>query len=458
MRSYKRLTASLLLCWGASSVVPAMAQTGLEKEVNKTRPNIVFILSDDAGYGDFGFQGSQQMHTPNIDAIADAGVTFNKAYVSAPVCAPSRAGLLTGRYQQRFSFEKNLTRPEDKVHGMAQGEKTIGDHFQAGDYETAAIGKWHVGSLDKYHPNNRGFDYFYGLLEGARSYFDQTVKTEKDKFRVLERNGVIVEQPNQGYTTDILTDDALNFIDTNKDKPFMVYLSYNAVHTPMDAKREDLAKVSRDIKDPKRRKLVAMTASLDENVGRVTKKLDDLGLTDNTMVIFLNDNGGSTHNASDNRELRGSKGSTFEGGIRVPFAIKWPGHIKAGSQFDERVIALDILPTMLAASDLEPVANTPKLDGVNLLPYLSGELTAAPHESLYFKFWSGRAHIKGDWKWGKMKVKEDGKKVLKTFLFNLKDDPSEKVNLLDVNKDKATELSNEWKAWHAQMPEPWSML
>lgn len=458
MNNYKRLTASLLFCWGATSASGVLAQTGIELEIEQSRPNVVFILSDDAGYADFGFQGSEQMNTPNIDAIANAGVVFNKAYVSAPVCAPSRAGLLTGRYQQRFSFEKNLTRPEDANHGIAQGEKTIGDHFQAGGYTTAAIGKWHVGTLDKYHPNNRGFDYFYGLLEGARSYFDQKVKSQKDSFRVLQRNGIVVEEASQGYTTDILTDDALKFIDNNQDKPFMMYLSYNAVHTPMDAKREDLANVPRSIKDPGRRKLIAMTASLDENVGRVTQKLDDLKLTDSTVVIFLNDNGGSTHNDSDNGILRGSKGSTFEGGIRVPFAMKWPGHIKPATTYNERVIALDILPTLLNATGVSAIAKSAPLDGVDLLPYLNGEKTDRPHQSLYFKFWSGRAHIKGDWKWGKMKVKLDGKKVLKTFLFNLKDDPSEQVNLLDTEKDKAAELSKEWQAWHAQMPEPWSVL
>ena len=435
-----------------------MAQTGIDKEIS-SRPNVVVIISDDAGYADFGFQGSTQMHTPHLDALASSGVTFKKAYVSAPVCAPSRAGLLTGRYQQRFSFEHNLTRPIDRQRGIAQGEKTMGDYFQGAGYKTAAIGKWHLGSLDKYHPNNRGFDHFYGLLGGSRSYFDHQVKKDTGPLKLLQRNGVTVDKPGQGYTTDILTDDALAFIDSNKHQPFMMYLSYNAVHSPMDAKAEDLAKVSADISDPKRRKLAAMTHSLDANVGRVTAKLNTLGLTDNTLVVFLNDNGGATDNASDNGSLRGTKGSTFEGGLRVPMALSWPGKIKAGSHYDERVISLDLLPTLLAATATPVIAGTAKMDGVDLLPYLSGDKSGAPHQSLFFKFYSGTAHIKDDWKWGKMKVLDDkGNKVLKTFLFNLKQDPGEQINLLDSHKDKAAELSGEWRQWHSQMPKPWSVL
>lgn len=458
MNKYKFLTMSLLLCVG-SIATAASPQTALEQDINSQRPNVVIIISDDAGYADFGFQGSQQMKTPNIDAIANAGVTFTKAYVSAPVCAPSRAGLITGRYQQRFSFEKNLTRPIDRQHGIAQSETTLGDYFQAGGYKTAAIGKWHLGSLAKYHPNNRGFDYFYGLIDGHRSYFDHQLKKDSDHFKLLQRNGEIVEKPQQGYTTDILTDDALAFIDRNRAQPFMLYLSYNAVHTPMDAKREDLAKVDPSISGPKRRKLVAMTTSLDNNVGRITNKLAALDLTDNTVLVFINDNGGATHNASDNGILRGSKGSTFEGGIRVPFTMAWPGHIEAASIYDQRVISLDLLPTLIEASGLKSIPGAAKMDGVNLLPYLNQDIKAPPHPSLFFKFYSGRAHIKGDWKWAKAKVKDqNGKKVLKTFLFDLKSDPAEQTNLIDINKQKAIELKQEWLDWHSPMPKPWTVL
>jgi len=433
------------------SLPPAHAERG-------TPPNIVLIISDDAGFADFGFQGSKTMKTPNIDAIAKSGVTLTKGYVSAPVCAPSRAGLLTGRYQQRFSFERNLTTKNDLDRGIAQSEKTMGDHFKALGYRTAAIGKWHLGYKDVYHPNNRGFDHFYGLLAGSRDYFKQAVKKPADKYKVLQRNGELLTE-SVGYVTDLLTDETIDFIERNKKQPFFAYVSYTAVHTPMDAQAHRLTEVPQSIVDPKRRKLIAMTASLDDNVGRIIDKLDQLRLSENTLVVFLNDNGGSTKNASINAPLRGYKGSTFEGGIRVPMVIKWPGHIKANSHYDETVISLDLLPTLLAAANAKTIENTPTIDGTNLLPYLSDANAGTPHKSIFFKYHSGRAHIKGDWKWMTAKLKQaDGSKKLVKFLFNLKNDPAEQSNLLTTHPEKVTELRLEWQDWFFDMPGIWTAL
>lgn len=425
---------------------------------SSTSPNIVLIISDDAGYADFGFQGSKIIETPNIDAIAKSGVTFTRGYVSAPVCAPSRAGLLTGRYQQRFSFERNLTTKEDLNRGIAQSEKTMGDHFKALGYRTAAIGKWHLGNKDVYHPNNRGFDHFYGLLDGSRDYFKQVIKKPADKYKVLQRNGELLTETT-GYVTDLLTNETIDFIERNKTRPFFAYVSYTAVHTPMHAQAHRLTEVPQTVVDPKRRKLIAMTASLDDNIGRIIAKLDQLGLSENTLVVFLNDNGGALTNASINAPLRGYKGSTFEGAIRVPMVVKWPGHIKENSHYDQTVISLDLLPTLLAAANAKPIENTPSIDGTNLLPYLSGANASSPHESIFFKYHSGRAHIKGDWKWMTTKLKQaDGSKKLFKFLFNLKNDPAEQNNLLNTHPEKVTELRLEWQDWFFDMPGIWTQL
>lgn len=417
----------------------------------ENKPNVIVILIDDAGFNDFGFQGSKDLQTPHIDKIAKGGMTFTKAYVSSNVCSPSRAGLLTGRYQQRFGMEKNMTRfPADFKRGILKDEYTIAQHFQAAGYNTAAIGKWHVGFKKEYHPNAKGFDYFFGLLGGHRTYFkhDTNENDKASEYRFLERNGKRVPENHSEYVTDLLTNDAINYIKNHKEKPFFMYLSYTAVHTPMDAESHRLKNVPTTIINETRRKLYAMTESLDENIGKLSSTLNQLNIADNTIVVFLNDNGGPDSNGSSNGKLRGGKGSHYEGGLRVPFAIKWPQNIRAGTIYDKRVSSLDLLPTLLAATNVNYLPNQKPLDGVNLLPYILNENPLKPHNSLFFKFWSGRAHIKGDWKWLIAKVKQpDGTKLPTEFLFNLKDDPYEKHNLIHKYPQIYKALKAEWDNW-----------
>ncbi|MDO6641883.1 sulfatase-like hydrolase/transferase [Shewanella sp. 5_MG-2023] len=370
------------------------------------KPNIVLLFADDAGYADFGFQGSSVMQTPNLDALAANGVKFTQAYVSDPTCGPSRAGLMTGRYQQRFGFEENNVpgfMSENSAHdgsemGIPLSEKTIADHLKRQGYSTAFYGKWHLGGADRFHPLKRGFDEYYGFRGGARSYFAyDSVKTPPSKLDLMERNfGVLKEH--QGYLTDVLASETNAFIEKSvkANKPFFAFVSFNAVHTPMDATEEDLAQFPSLTGD--RKTVAAMTLALDRASGKIIDKLKELGVADNTLVVFTNDNGGPTdRNASDNSPLSGSKSNHLEGGIRVPFVASWPSKFAAGSQYDYPVSLLDLLPTFYAAADGQ-ITELSNIDGVNLLPYIAGDNKARPHHTLYWKK-DVRAAIRvGDWK------------------------------------------------------------
>ncbi|MGJ8679475.1 sulfatase-like hydrolase/transferase [Paraglaciecola sp.] len=370
------------------------------------KPNIVLLFSDDAGFADFGFQGSQVMITPNLDKLAAQGVRFEQGYVSDPTCGPSRAGLITGRYQQRFGFEENNVPGYMSDNSAADGydmgipvdQATIGDYLQQQGYATAFYGKWHVGGADKFHPTKRGFDEFYGFRGGARSYYPyEDGKKPAHQLDWLER-GFGQMQEHQGYLTDVLAAEANNFMErqVKQDKPFFAFMSFNAVHTPMEADPADLAKFPK-LKGH-RKTVAAMTLALDRASGAIMDKLTELGVADNTIVVFTNDNGGPTDkNASDNAPLSGSKSNHLEGGVRVPYVIKWPGKVKAGETYPYPVSTLDLLPTFFAAAggDLTPISN---LDGVDLLPYLNGSKTGRPHQELYWKKDTRAALRMGDWK------------------------------------------------------------
>lgn len=412
----------LQLCL-AIAVVPcsAIAQSSV--------PNIIVILADDLGYADVGFNGSKDIPTPNIDRIAKQGVVFSRGYVSFAVCGPSRAGLITGRYQDRFGFSRNpLVAPNDSTMGLPLSQQTLADVLKKQSYRTSAIGKWHLGAHRSLWPDRRGFDEFFGFLDGGHRYFptELTLKdlsearTQNDGYKTkLLRNETPVEE--KEYLTDAFSREAISFVERNQSHPFFLYLAYNAPHTPLQAGEKYLKRFDQ-IKDNKRKTYAAMVSAMDDGVGKLLDKIHDLHLEQNTLVFFLSDNGGPTpDNASSNAPLRGFKSDFFEGGIHVPFALQWVGQIPQGITYDAPVSALDIFATAAALAHAKPIN---PLDGVNLMPFLSGKNKAFPHEELYWRnFDKDKFCIVTP---GFKRIDEKGKP---TMFFNLKNDLRETTDL-----------------------------
>ena len=327
-------------------------------------PNIIIILADDAGYSDFGFMGSDEIKTPNLDQLALDGVTFNNAYVSASVCSPSRAGLLTGMYQQRFGHECNLD--SDVNNSFDPNQITIAEALKTKGYNTGLIGKWHLGDKTQNHPLKNGFDYFWGFISGARNYFYDP----NEEFRNSIRN--VVENYSQtkfdGYLTDVLGDKAIGFINKNHESnnPFFLFLSFNAPHTPMHAKDDVLEK----FKDNPRQVYASMMWSMDEAIGNVVEALKENNQYDNTIIYFLSDNGAAMSNDASPFPFKGWKGNQYEGGIKTPMIMTWKNKIKSNTQFDGFISALDIFKTSLEASKVnnEYMINA---DGKNIMNYLN---------------------------------------------------------------------------------------
>ncbi|MBM3981025.1 MAG: sulfatase [Planctomycetes bacterium] len=404
------------------------------------KPNIVVIVGDDMGYADVGFHGCKDIPTPNLDALAKAGTRFTSGYVSGPYCSPTRAGLLTGRYQTRFGHEFNGAGADV---GLPLTEKTLADRLKAAGYATGWVGKWHLGNADKFHPQKRGFDEAFGFLGGAHPYFpgkgEPILRGTKDANETE-------------YLTDAFGREAVAFVDKHKAKPFFLYLAFNAVHTPMHATDERLKKFA-DIKDNTRRTYAAMMWAMDEAIGKLVAKLKAEKLDKSTLIVFFSDNGGptmqgTTINGSVNAPLRGSKRTTLEGGVRVPFVMSWPGQIPAGATFDAPVIQLDVLPTALSAVGVEVKADW-KLDGVNLIPHVTGGAKGVPHDALFWRFGQQTAVRKGDWKLVRYDATADGGKgTTAARLYNLASDIGEKTDLSAKEPDKVKELQVAWDEWN----------
>ena len=421
---------------------------GIRASAAESKPNILLIVGDDMGYADVGFHGCKDIPTPNLDALAASGVRFTNGYVSGPYCSPTRAAMLTGRYQTRFGHEFN---PSGPTAGMPVTESTIADRLKAAGYATGLIGKWHLGSNDAMHPQKRGFDDFFGFLGGAHSYF---------KTAGMLRGTAPVNELD--YTTDAFGREAVSFIERHKGAPWFLYLAFNAVHTPMDATDDRLAKFS-NIADKQRRTYGAMMLAMDEAIGRVRQKLADSGIERDTLVFFISDNGGPTMkgvtvNGSRNDPLRGSKRTTLEGGIRVPFIVSWPGHVKPGV-FGQPAIQLDLHATALAAAGVDPKPEW-KLEGVNLLPYLSGEKSGVPHDALYWRFGEQMAIRSGDFKLvrydGNADSNTGGRRqpVTAAKLYNLAADIHEDNDLAASMPDTVKELQAKWAEWNRANVKP----
>jgi arylsulfatase A-like enzyme len=419
--------------------------TGLSARAASARkPNILIFFADDLGYGDVGFNGCSDIPSPNIDSLARGGVTCSNGYSSCPVCGPSRAGLLSGRYQNRLGFEDNpgpFRQTKETRLGFPLDQKTIADRLKNLGYTTGMVGKQHDGVTPEYNPVNRGFDEFYGFNDGATDYF----KPSK-----LVR-GLEPAKMEQGYITDAFGDEASDFIRRHRESPFLLYVAFNAPHGPMHAKPEHLEKF-KHIKDETRRKYASMVYSMDENIGKILSELRKQGLEEDTLIFFLSDNGGPFNIAANNGRLRGQKGEFYEGGIHVPYLVQWKGKLPAGSTYEYPVISLDILPTAVAAAG-GTVSSEWKLDGVNLLPHLAGKRKTPPHDALYWRFLFQNCIRTPEWKLVKVKEKSGGK-VRDWQLFRIADDPGEKTDVIRQYPEVAEKLLKNYEKWSADLPAP----
>ena len=416
------------------------------------KPNILLILSDDQGYADLGFQGCQDIPTPHLDRLAGAGIHFNNGYVSHPFCSPTRAGLLTGRYQQRFGHEQNpYYDPNDHREGLPVTETLLPHHMRQAGYITGWIGKWHLGAAPEFRPQARGFMETFGFIGGGHHYLNWQVEANlagREYNVPIERNGVPV--PVTNHLTLAFGDEGADFVRRHRDQPWFLYLAFNAPHTPLEPTPERLARF-KSIKDPKRRKYAAQVSLLDDAVGTVLAALHESGQDQRTLVFFFSDNGGplgATGNGSINLPLRAGKGTVYEGGMHVPFVMSWPGTLPAGGEYHYPVSSLDVFPTALALAGV-PLPTDKIHDGVNLLPYLTGANTNAPHDELFWRMNGGRqiaARVE-DFKYIHLRNQP-------AELYNLAADPSETKNLAGVQTNELIKLEGAVNVWNAQLVPP----
>lgn len=400
------------------------------KVEQQQKPNVIVILTDDQGWGDLSHSGNTNLQTPNIDTIAQNGASFERFFVS-PVCSPTRAEMLTGRYSVRGGVYSTSAGGER----LDLDEQTIGDVFKEAGYATAAYGKWHNGMQAGYHPNARGFDDYYGFCSGHwGNYFDP----------MLEHNGEIVK--GKGFLPDDLTDHAISFVETNKDKPFFLYIPYNTPHSPMQVpdkfwnKQVD-NKLEMYNRNPEKEDTVftkaalAMCENLDWNVGRLTTKLEELNLTENTIIVYFSDNG--PNGVRWNGGMKGRKGSTDEGGVRVPMFVQWKGVIDKGQSIPQISTAMDLLPTL---TDLAGISWTPTnaLDGTSLKPLLTGNDTGW-QERYIVNYWRGKASVRGQ----RYRLDAEGR------LFDMVNDPGQLEDISATKPEVTEEMSiflDNWKA------------
>ncbi len=426
------------------------------KSIAAQKPNIVLLFADDAGYGDFGFHDSHHFETPHLDELAKSGVLLSQFYMTGASCGPSRAGMLTGKYQQRFGYEEinvpGVMSSSSKLLGDEMGlpidQKTIGDHLQTLGYRTGVFGKWHQGVANRYHPLKRGFDEFYGFRGGARSFFPFSNPSSEPHENLIERDFENYKE-HEGYLTNALADASCEFIERNQDEPFFAFVSFNAVHTPMQANPQDKGKFSQLEGD--RQVAAQMMLSLDRACGQIIEKLDQLGLKENTLIVFTNDNGGPMdRNGSSNYPLSGVKGTQLEGGIRVPGIVSWPGKLAPDSRYDKPLTALDLLPTFVKAAGGDP-ESIEGIDGVDLIPYLQGNKQERPHETLYWKMESRGAIRDGDWKLLRFPDRPPQ-------LYDIGKDPSEQNNLAAEYPDRVAALFRKLFTWELTLERPLFML
>ena len=434
------------LCFATLVLAPVAAAYAAETPTS--RPNILVIMTDDMGYADIGGHGCLDIPTPHIDSLAKRGVRFTDAYANGSFCTPTRAALISGRYQHR-SGNEDL----DGVTGpLPRAVTTLPQRLKAAGYATGMAGKWHLGSMEGFRPTERGFDEYYGILGGGSHNLPGPLPGKKDGSRLMVVRGISPE-PATEYLQDAWAGEAVRFVEAHRSQPWFFYLAFNAVHTPVQATEKYLQRFTQ-IEDPQRRVYAAMLSAVDDGVGAVLAKLAETGQLYRTLVVFHNDNGGPTTrnavNGSSNAPLRGSKCETFEGGIRVPLLMQLPGVIEAGAVYRQPVISMDITATAVALAG----ADATGLEGVDLVPFVTGKNAGPPHEAL---FWRCRTRSnnygarQGDWKY--VSSTEGGEQPgpsqqpARDMLFNLADDIGEQHDLATQHSEKLAALKNLYEAW-----------
>ena len=417
-------------------------------EARANKPNILVILTDDMGYADIGVHGCKDIPTPHIDSLAKRGVRFTDAYANGSFCTPTRAALISGRYQQR-SGNEDL---DDVTGPLPRGVTVLPQRLKVAGYATGMAGKWHLGTTAGFRPTERGFEEFYGILGGGSHNLPGLIPGRQDGSRLMVVRG-ITPQPATEYLQDAWAGEAVRFVEAHRQQPWFFYLAFNAVHTPVQATGKYLPRFAH-VEDPKRRVYAAMLSAVDDGVGAVLTKLTETGQLDRTLVVFHNDNGGPTTrnavNGSRNAPLRGSKCETFEGGIRVPLLLQLPGVIEAGSVYRQPVISMDITATAVALAGADDTG----LEGVDLVPFLTGKKTGLPHAAL---FWRCRTRSnnygarQGDWKYVYSTAGGEqpgpNQKPARDMLFNLADDISEQHDLAAAHPEKLAALKKLYEAW-----------
>jgi len=426
------------------------------------RPNIVVIMADDLGYADVGFQGCRDISTPNIDRIAAEGARFSQGYVTGCMCGPSRAGFITGRIQSTFGYYRNAAQPLNPQQGLPAGMKTVAHFMQDEGYVTGVVGKWHMGTADHQHPDAMGYSDWFGFLGGGLMYYPldhpsyrgrylkkTTPWGVRDMHHTLPmlHNGKQVEW--KQYLTRELTDGAIRFIRNNRARPFFLFVSYNAPHEYLEAPAETIAKYPADsmsqipgVPAKSRSIYAAMVDEMDQGIGRLMETLDTLELANDTVVCFLSDHGGLKR-TSDNRPLRGAKGNAYEGGIRVPFVVRWPKRVEPGIVLDHPVTSLDLGATAvaLAGGDVEQAG----LHGKNITSYLTCQSTDPPHDVLFWHTGNNPKDISGVLREGDYKMLVQRGRV---ELFNIATDPRESADLSAAQPQRAESMLARWMVWN----------
>lgn len=436
--------AAGFLLKGCNSLTNPMSSPG-------RKPNVMVIFTDDQGYGDLGCYGCEDFPTPNIDYLARRGVRCTDGYSTCPVCSPSRAGLMTGRYQQRFGHEYNFIAEVKSENGQSPGlpldQITLADAMKRQGYVTGMVGKWHLGMEASHHPLERGFDEFFGFQDGGHRYlgFDRPHAILRGKDRA--------EIKPDAYLTDVFSDEALSFVDRHQKEPFFLYLAYNAPHTPLQAPEKYLDQFAY-IPNPQRRAYAAMVYAIDVGVGAIQEKLKKIGLWEDTLIFFISDNGGWKMSGADNGQLRGNKGRFYEGGCRVPYLVQWPAVLPAGKTYHHPVSTLDVFATAVAAAASELPQNR-AMDGVNLVSYLTGQKRSMPHEYLC---WRESIMTKTDnvlgasirsGKWKMVKIGEQADR-----LYDFSNDIGETNDVAHLHPGVVQKLNRMYNSWDAQMIPP----